>query len=152
MVRVRNRYIIAEMIWEHTSEECDSRSKPNHCVTKEALSKSIKESVALNYGDYGSARILSNFRGWIFYANIYHCNNLIFSFLVQYLNTQTNVFVIRTSLDLLPIVWTSLTFLRAIKDSELVVVVIKAAPSLRTCKSVSSLGPFIWHTLAHLPF
>jgi RNase P/RNase MRP subunit POP5 len=60
---------------------------------------------------------------------------------VQYLNPETNVVIVRTSLEMLPQVWSSLTFLRTFKDKELVVVVVKAAPSLRTCKTVRSF-PF----------
>jgi hypothetical protein len=65
MVRVRNRYIIAEIIWEYmANEDYDPRShKADQTMSKEVLSKAVKEAITLNYGDHGAARILSNFRG-----------------------------------------------------------------------------------------
>jgi hypothetical protein len=65
MVRVRNRYIIAELIWDHLlSEEEDSRSRRvDQSLTKQNLSKVIKDAIGLYFGDYGAAKILSNFKG-----------------------------------------------------------------------------------------
>jgi hypothetical protein len=65
MVRVRNRYIIAELIWDHLlGEEDDTRSRrTDQSLTKQNLSKVIKDAIGLYFGDFGAARILSNFKG-----------------------------------------------------------------------------------------
>ncbi len=65
MVRVRNRYIIAELIWDHLlSEDEDSRlRRVDQSLTKQNLSKAIKDAISLYFGDYGAAKTMSNFKG-----------------------------------------------------------------------------------------
>lgn len=81
MVRVRNRYIIGEIIWDTmVNEDFDSRSyKSDQNFSKEVLSKAVKEAITLNYGEFGAARILSNFRGNFSYV-IFACSQLFWIF------------------------------------------------------------------------
>lgn len=45
MVKFKNRYILAELIWENKNS--------NVKITKDDLFNSIKESIRENFGDYG---------------------------------------------------------------------------------------------------
>lgn len=57
MVRFKNRYLVIEMIWER------SRQERNFRLTREQLLSTIKESISLNFGDFGLAAVNPTLQG-----------------------------------------------------------------------------------------
>mmetsp|Transcript_4241 Transcript_4241/g.15592 ORF Transcript_4241/g.15592 Transcript_4241/m.15592 type:complete len:110 (+) Transcript_4241:167-496(+) len=53
MVRLKSRYLIVEMIWSSTNQDCACPSG----VSKGVVMQAVKDSVLRNFGDVGMARL-----------------------------------------------------------------------------------------------
>lgn len=60
MVRFKKRYLLIEIVQLNTQ----------YLFTKEDLMQSIKKSIQHNFGDYGSAVLLSNLQSIFIFCNI----------------------------------------------------------------------------------
>jgi RNase P/RNase MRP subunit POP5 len=59
MVRFKNRYLLVEIMWEKSGGK--SGKVPQ--TSRDEFSNAVKESVRLNFGDFGIGSIYSAFQG-----------------------------------------------------------------------------------------
>lgn len=108
MVRLRNRYLLVEFVWE------DGKIHPN--VSANMLKRSLLPIIEENFGEIGLGTVLS-------------------SFVVKYWNPSTNFAVLRCSRDhnAYKTLWASLALLEKVDGSFLSLRCRHCAGSIRSC-------------------
>ena len=112
MVRFKNRYLVCEIKWE------DSKYDPN--VKNKDIYESIRESLAINFGDHGTGLLLNSLSG-----NFY---------VVKYWNPATNICIVRCLRDEFRILWCSLTFISHIRGRKVRIKVVYTGGTIRSCQ------------------
>ena len=112
MVRFKNRYLLCEFLWE------DKKFDPN--LKNKDIYDSARESIAVNFGDFGAGLIMGSLSG-MFY-------------IVKYWNPVTNIAIIRIQREEFRILWCGLTFITHLKGRRVKVKVIYTAGTIRTCQ------------------
>jgi ribonuclease P/MRP protein subunit POP5 len=112
MVRFKNRYLVIHVKWE------DGKYDP--AVKNKDVYDSIRESIAINFGDWGTGLLMNSLSG-----NIY---------LVKYWNPATNIGIIRTLRDEFRLLWGSLTFISHIRGRKCRPKVSYTGGTIRSCQ------------------
>ena len=89
-------------------------TRPPQEVSRAVLQKALQESVARNFGDAGAG-------------------NLFSSMTVKYWHPIASIFIARVSRDWHTTFWSAITFLRQVKDTELVCRVLNVSNLSRSC-------------------
>ncbi|CAB4411944.1 unnamed protein product [Rhizophagus irregularis] len=120
MVRLKNRWLLFEVIFEDTFHVSSSSSSSPPSQKLEALStrdvySAIKNSVQINFGDYGVGCIAA-------------------SISVKYFSPFTNIGVLRISRDHYHIVWGAMTFITQIKTRNCLIRVLHLGGTIKQCQ------------------
>ena len=89
-------------------------TRPPQEVSRAVLQKALQESVARNFGDAGAG-------------------NLFSSMTVKYWHPIASIFIARVSREWHTTFWSAITFLRQVKDTELVCRVLNVSHLSRSC-------------------
>ncbi|GBC04741.1 hypothetical protein RclHR1_05840002 [Rhizophagus clarus] len=119
MVRLKNRWLLFEVIFEdnshlHSSSSFSSSRKQEALSTRDVYS-AIKDSVQINFGDYGVGCIAA-------------------SISVKYFSPFTNIGVLRISRDHYHIVWGAMTFITQIKTRRCLIRVLHLGGTIKQCQ------------------
>jgi ribonuclease P/MRP protein subunit POP5 len=109
-MRFKNRYILVEMMWED--------GKVDEGVTAVDLFKALKESVALNFGDWGAGTQQT-------------------ALTCKYWHALTNMAIFRCARDNAKLVLASLALLRLIRGRVVTCNTIHVAGTIRSCQETT---------------
>ncbi|XP_022141762.1 probable ribonuclease P/MRP protein subunit POP5 [Momordica charantia] len=115
MVRYRNRYLILEVILD---PEKDFATDDSIIITQYNISKAIKDSILLNFGECGFASTLGSFQ-------------------VRYVNPITKLCIIRTSKEDYQKVWAAITMVRTIGNCPVLFNLLDLNGNTRACKNTA---------------
>uniref|UniRef100_A0A7S4P3A7 Ribonuclease P/MRP protein subunit POP5 n=1 Tax=Guillardia theta TaxID=55529 RepID=A0A7S4P3A7_GUITH len=110
MVRLKSRYLIVEMIWSSTNQDCACPSG----VSKGVVMQAVKDSVLRNFGDVGMARLQNRMQ-------------------IKYFNPLANIFIIRSNRAWHSMLWNAIFFIRHIKDHDVCCMVHRSVAMPRSC-------------------
>jgi ribonuclease P/MRP protein subunit POP5 len=107
MVRFKNRYFLIELNW--------AKQTPPQGVTKDHLASAIRESLRINFGDFGL--------------------NAVIQFLqIKYYNEKTNICIVRSSRERFRMVWASLSFITHMENDDVYMRVLHVGGTLKSCQ------------------
>jgi len=119
MVRLKNRWLLFEVIFEdtlhHSTSSYSSPSQKLEALSTRDVYSAIKDSVQTNFGDYGVGCIAS-------------------SISVKYFSPFTNIGVLRISRDHYHIVWGATTFITQIKTRRCLIRVLHLGGTIKQCQ------------------
>jgi ribonuclease P/MRP protein subunit POP5 len=110
MVRFKNRYLVVEIIWETPVQQ-----RKLH-LTKDQILAYIKESIGMNFGEFGIATVISTLQ-------------------VKYYNDATNICILRCPREQFRMVWGALTLITRIENEAAILRVIHVGGTLRSCQT-----------------
>ncbi|ONK75964.1 uncharacterized protein A4U43_C03F22410 [Asparagus officinalis] len=111
MVQFKNRY----MVFEVMIDSKDSSGKDPIIITEGNLSKVIKDSILLNFGECGLAMSLGSFQ-------------------VKYVNPISKLCIIRVTRDDHQKVWSAITMVRSIGNCSVTLNLLDLSGSIKACK------------------
>ncbi|CAH9069762.1 unnamed protein product [Cuscuta epithymum] len=115
MVGFKNRYMVMEVFLDPNK---DIVGNDPIIITQFNLSKSIKDSILVNFGECGLASSLNSFQ-------------------VKYVNPITKVFIIRASREDYKEVWAAITLIRNIGNCPVVFNLLDLSGSIKACKNAA---------------
>ncbi|RIA91172.1 hypothetical protein C1645_768217 [Glomus cerebriforme] len=123
MVRLKNRWLLFEFIFDDTpdkfhlstSSSYSSLSQKFEALSTRDVYSVIKDSIQLNFGDYGVGCIAA-------------------SISVKYFSPFTNIGVLRVSRDHYHIVWGAMTFISQIKTRSCLIRVLHLGGTIKQCQ------------------
>ncbi|CAL5028369.1 unnamed protein product [Urochloa decumbens] len=113
MVHFKNRYMVMEVFIDAGRGECDPV-----ILTQFNITKVIKDSIQLNFGECGLAASLGSLQ-------------------VKYVNPVTKVCIIRVSRECHQKVWTAITMVRCIGKIPVSFNLLDVSGSIRACKTAA---------------
>lgn len=111
MVNFKNRYMVLEVLIDSK----DSSGNDPIIFTEGNLSKTIKDSILLNFGECGLAMSLGSFQ-------------------VKYVNPVTKVFIVRANREDHQKVWAAITMVRSIGNCPVTLNLLDLSGSIKACK------------------
>ncbi|XP_028795764.1 probable ribonuclease P/MRP protein subunit POP5 [Neltuma alba] len=115
MVGFKNRYMVMEVFLnpnrDHVGNDCI-------IITQFNVSKAIKESILLNFGECGLASSVG-------------------SFMVKYVNPITNTCIIRVSREEYQKVWSAITMVRSIGNYPVTFNMLDLSGSIKACRTAA---------------
>ncbi|KAL5713627.1 ribonuclease P [Ranunculus cassubicifolius] len=116
MVRFRNRYLVMEIFLDPNNKDHLSKTQDDPIiVTPYNISKAIKDSLLINFGECGSAAIIGSFQ-------------------VVYVNPITKVCILRVSREGHEKLWSSTTMVKSIGNCPVVFNLLDLSGNSRACK------------------
>lgn len=112
MVRFKNRYLLCEFKWE------DKKFDPN--VKNKDIYDAIRDSIGINFGDFGIGTISSSLSSKIY--------------IVKYWNPVTGVAIVRIEREEFRKLWCCITFITHIRGRKVRPKVVYTAGTIRTCQ------------------
>jgi ribonuclease P/MRP protein subunit POP5 len=121
MVRLKNRYLLVNILYPDTKGSFPSAKVPDVVsfhqpttddLTPNVLLKAIRAEVAELFGDYGSGAISDSLQGQHSFC-LQTCIKT-YIFIVKYLSPATSTFIIRVSRAHYRIAWAALSFMNTI--------------------------------------
>ncbi|XP_074572785.1 putative ribonuclease P/MRP protein subunit POP5 [Curcuma longa] len=116
MVQFKNRYLVME-IFIHGERDFIGRDTLR-VISSSSISKAIKESVQLNFGECGLALLLGSLQ-------------------VKYVNATTKICIIRVSRSEYQKVWSAITMIRSIGNNPATFNLLDLSGSIRACKKAA---------------
>ncbi|THU55132.1 hypothetical protein C4D60_Mb11t03350 [Musa balbisiana] len=116
MVQFKNRYMVMEIFIDGEKELVGG--DPKKILSSNNVSRAIKDSIQLNFGECGLALSLGSFQ-------------------VKYLNALTKICIIRTSHVDHQKVWSAITMIRSIGNCPAMFNLLDLSGSIRTCKTAA---------------
>ncbi|WOL00084.1 hypothetical protein Cni_G08797 [Canna indica] len=113
MVHFKNRYMLMEIFLD--GERDLVTGDPRKIISSNSISKAIKDSIQLNFGECGLALSLGSFQ-------------------VKYLNATTKICIIRASRADQQKVWSAITMIRSIGNCPAMFNLLDLSGSVRACK------------------
>ena len=117
MVRFKNRYLVIEILWE------DKKYDPG--VKNKEIYDAIRESIASNFGDWGTGVLLN-------------------SLSVKYWNPATNIGIVRCQRDEFRVLWAAITFISYVRGRKVRIKVVYTAGTVRSCQKQVVRGIRMW--------
>ncbi|XP_027332217.1 probable ribonuclease P/MRP protein subunit POP5 [Abrus precatorius] len=115
MVGFRNRYMVMEVFLNPNRDRVGDDSV---IITQFNVSKAIRDSILVNFGECGLASSLGSFQ-------------------VKYVNPITNVCIIRASREEYQKVWSAITMVRNIGNCPIVFNLLDLSGSIKACKNAA---------------
>ncbi|KAM5557845.1 putative ribonuclease P/MRP protein subunit POP5 [Rosa sericea] len=115
MVGFKNRYMTLEVILDPNKELA---KKDPVIITTYNVTKAIKDSILVNFGECGLASSLGSFQ-------------------VKYVNEITRLCIIRASREDHQKVWSAITMVRSIADCPVIFNLLDLSGSIRACKTAA---------------
>ncbi|XP_030952147.1 probable ribonuclease P/MRP protein subunit POP5 [Quercus lobata] len=115
MVEFKNRYMIVEVFLD------PNRDLAGHdpiIITQFNVSKGIKDSILVNFGDFGLASSLGSFQ-------------------VKYVNPITKLCIIRASREEYQKIWSAITMVRSIGNCPVLFNLLDLSGSIKACRNVA---------------
>ncbi|CAG8736347.1 17969_t:CDS:2 [Gigaspora rosea] len=113
MVRLKHRWILFETLFENTSHQ-DTSIDP---LTSHDIYITVKESIQLNFGDYGRGCTSSSLNG-------------------TYYSPHTNIGLLRVSRDYYRMAWCALTFITQINSRSCTIRVLHVGGTIKQCQKL----------------
>ncbi|KAM4075889.1 hypothetical protein ACJW30_12G023100 [Castanea mollissima] len=121
MVGFKNRYMIVEVFLDPNR---DLAAQDPIIITQFNVSKAIKDSILVNFGECGLASSLGSFQGK------YHIA-------VKYVNPITKLCIIRASREEYQKVWSAITMVRSIGNCPVLCNLLDLSGSIKACRNVA---------------
>ncbi|CAH1758205.1 2991_t:CDS:2 [Entrophospora sp. SA101] len=120
MVRLKNRWLLFELIFEDSLQQQTITSPYSSQTVSEGISSKdiynvVKESIQNNFGDYGTG-----------------CVSVSIS--VKYFSSHTNIGVLRISRDHYHMVWCALTFITQVKSKNCLLRILHIGGTIKQCQ------------------
>ncbi|XP_050386403.1 probable ribonuclease P/MRP protein subunit POP5 [Argentina anserina] len=115
MVGFKNRYMTLEVILDPNKEIA---KKDPVIITTYNVTKAIKDSILVNFGECGLASSLGSLQ-------------------VKYVNKITRLCIIRSSREDHQKVWSAITMVRSIADCPVIFTMLDLSGSIRACKTAA---------------
>ncbi|KAG6607595.1 putative ribonuclease P/MRP protein subunit POP5, partial [Cucurbita argyrosperma subsp. argyrosperma] len=115
MVSFKNRYLVFEVVLDPNK---DVATDDPIIITQYNVSKAIKDSILLNFGECGFASSLGSFQ-------------------VRYVNPITKLCIIRASREDYQNVWAAITMVRSISNCPVVFNLLDLTGNSRACKNTA---------------
>lgn len=115
MVGFKNRYMVMEVFLDPNK---DHAGEDTIIITQLNLSKAIKDSILLNFGECGLASSLGSFQ-------------------VKYVNPITKLCIIRASREEYQKVWSAITMVRNIGNCPVLFNLLDLSGNIRACKKAA---------------
>jgi ribonuclease P/MRP protein subunit POP5 len=130
MVRFKNRYILAEVVWQDSGDATAGGATSTVApgagigatgsisrgdVTGFIILNTIKDSIQENFGDVGMGRVLGSLQ-------------------VKYYNPISGACIVRVSRDEFQNVWSAMSFVRRIRKREGIFRVLHVGGTIRSCQ------------------
>ncbi|OVA06130.1 Ribonuclease P/MRP protein subunit [Macleaya cordata] len=115
MVGFRNRYMVMEVFLDPNKDL--ARDDPI-IISQFNVSKAIKDSILINFGECGLAASLGSFQ-------------------VKYVNPITKLCIIRAAREEYQKVWSSITMIRSIGNCPVIFNLLDLSGSIKACKSAA---------------
>ncbi|KAA0061295.1 putative ribonuclease P/MRP protein subunit POP5 [Cucumis melo var. makuwa] len=115
MVRFKNRYMVFEVLLDPNK---NLKTDDPIIITQYNVSKAIKDSILLNFGECGFASALGSFQ-------------------VKYVNPITKLCIIRASREDYQNVWAAITMVRSISNCPVVFNLLDLSGNTRACKNTA---------------
>ncbi|CAG8437107.1 2275_t:CDS:2 [Funneliformis mosseae] len=114
MVRLKNRWLLFEIVFEDTLQRSTSTKNVETLSSKDVYS-AIKDSIKTNFGDYGVGCVAASLN-------------------VKYFSPFTNIGVLRVSRDHYHIAWGAMTFISQIKTKNCLLRVLYLGATIKQCQ------------------
>ncbi|WCJ38066.1 ribonuclease P family protein / Rpp14 family protein [Euphorbia peplus] len=115
MVGFKNRYMVVEVFVDPNRDHSGDDSV---IITQYNVSKAIKDSILINYGECGLASSLGSLQ-------------------VKYVNPITKLCVIRVSREEYQKVWSALTMVRSVGNCSVIFNLLDLSGSIKACRSAA---------------
>ncbi|XP_004307927.1 PREDICTED: probable ribonuclease P/MRP protein subunit POP5 [Fragaria vesca subsp. vesca] len=115
MVGFKNRYMTLEVILDPNKELA---KKDPVIITTYNVTKAVKDSILVNFGECGLASSLGSFQ-------------------VKYVNEITRVCIVRASREDHQKVWSAITMVRSIADCPVIFNLLDLSGSIRACRTAA---------------
>ncbi|KAK9103726.1 hypothetical protein Sjap_020980 [Stephania japonica] len=115
MVGFKNGYLVMEVFFDPNKE---LGSEYPIIISQHKMSKTIKDSILLNFGECGLAASAGSFQ-------------------IKYVNPITKICIIRTSQEEYQKVWSAITMVKSIGDCPVFFNLLDLSGSIRACKAAA---------------
>lgn len=116
MVRLKNRYLLVELVW--------GDGKIDESLNSKAILHLIQQQLRTNFGDWGFALTQLSLQ-------------------VKYFNSITNTCIVRVARDQQKILWNCLTLIREYRNRPLTIRILHIGGTIRACQKMAIKYPLV---------